>query len=225
MRATSCCTTGKGGLCPKLNPTLHHTTKPPSYTLPCGPPCSLPCPPNPIRFQLAYAHGDSDATMFPVLFRFQLVYAHGDSEALPAISERAITMQALLHLVSELVDSASASLHRGKSGVWDIKDTRWEGLGCGRGSEHWRQGLRQTMALRGYDCRRPGSFCGLRLLPGEALGKAAPKLAKALARALMDRPPYELMWLQGLGEDEQVSAFVHPHLGEYEQVSVSVHPH
>ena len=40
--------------------------------------------------------------------RSQLVYACGAARALPAIRERAVAMQAILHLVSELIDSSQS---------------------------------------------------------------------------------------------------------------------
>ena len=52
------------------------------------------------------------------LNRFQLVYACGTSEALPAVNERAIAMQALLHALSDLVDSGRSGLLQNDSAVW-----------------------------------------------------------------------------------------------------------
>ena len=44
--------------------------------------------------------------------------------ALPAISERAVAMQALLHVLSEHIDSSACMLERDKSAVWELKEKR-----------------------------------------------------------------------------------------------------
>jgi hypothetical protein len=43
---------------------------------------------------------------------------------------------------------------------------------------------------------RPGSFCGLRLLPGDALDAAMPEWYAELAQAVVEDPPYEQQWLR-----------------------------
>ncbi len=43
----------------------------------------------------------------------------------------------------------------------------------------------------------PGTFCGLRLLPGNALGDAELRgLHLRLARELIEEPPYDLRWMK-----------------------------
>ena len=51
------------------------------------------------------------------------MYACGSSEALPAVSERSVVMQALLHAISELIDSGQSGLTQNESAVW-IEDER-----------------------------------------------------------------------------------------------------
>ena len=58
------------------------------------------------------------------------------------------------------------------------------------------------IVLRLTPFRKPGSFCGLRLLPGKALEGAIPELVKRLAKDLVDNPPYEMSWLLGLVKNQ-----------------------
>ncbi len=53
-------------------------------------------------------------------------------------------------------------------------------------------------------CRRPGSFCAVRLLAGEQLSGAWPQLQRRLAQAVLDSPPYAMAWLEGFPQKLKV---------------------
>lgn len=52
------------------------------------------------------------------------MYACGEAQELPAIEERAAAMQALLHEVSRVSDSAQGGLVQNKNAVWVLKGDR-----------------------------------------------------------------------------------------------------
>ncbi len=56
------------------------------------------------------------------------------------------------------------------------------------------------MSLLGV-CRKPGSFCGLQLLPGDQLDASKDSILELLATALVTDPLLqdELGWLKGFG--------------------------
>ena len=161
-------------------------------------------------FMYQNIHSSTVSPAFPH-FRFQLVYAYGSSVALPAISERAIAMQALLLKVSEHVDSPANTLKQDKSAIWVMKQNRCVPSTLQRGLlkpqvSEMHACIRNSFAIRIVfhltPFRKPGSFCGLRLLPGEALEVAIPKLVKRLAKDLVDNPPYDMRWLLGLVKNQ-----------------------
>ena len=90
---------------------------------------------------------------------------------MPALSERVSAVQALLRIASQLPDS------RGTAAVLPPATcvfTPAESAG-----------------------RRPGSYNGLRLLPGEALEAALPRLRMRLANEVVSNPTvHELRWLR-----------------------------
>lgn len=45
------------------------------------------------------------------------------------------------------------------------------------------------------DSCRPGAFSGVRLVPGKVLQALAPAFNLELAKAVLKKPPYHLMWL------------------------------
>ncbi|EFJ48301.1 hypothetical protein VOLCADRAFT_104794 [Volvox carteri f. nagariensis] len=113
--------------------------------------------------------------------RLQLVYACGAQIDLPHIQERAIAMQALLAVGSRLAVA--------------------ENSGDQPMASHSQQPqplllLPGSAVLEPPLHRCPGSFSGLRLLPGDALTASLPGWHRRLAEALMVEPPYELRWLQ-----------------------------
>ena len=61
-------------------------------------------------------------------------------------------------------------------------------------------------------CRKPGSFCGVRLLQGRNMELALPSVCDKIATAIFDWPPYELRWLKGLSPDMKVSIPLLPQL-------------
>jgi hypothetical protein len=55
-------------------------------------------------------------------------------------------------------------------------------------------------------CRKPGSFCGLQLLPGQVLNHWLPKIHRVLAAVLIEQPPMEdeLGWLAKVSDKVQL---------------------
>lgn len=104
--------------------------------------------------------------------RFQLVYACGSSRQLPALTERVAAVQALL-----------AALHRLAPAM------------CSPGGA---LGPRAVVLERGQGAEgKPGGWCGLRLLPGPALGeRAVGQLRRKVAEELFRSPTHELQWLK-----------------------------
>lgn len=56
----------------------------------------------------------------------------------------------------------------------------------------------RTVLLARPLCRKPGSFCGLQLLPGEQLDESAGNILSLLAKSLVEKPRLqdELGWLR-----------------------------
>ncbi|KXZ49831.1 hypothetical protein GPECTOR_19g282 [Gonium pectorale] len=106
--------------------------------------------------------------------RHQLIYGCGTFVALQAVHERSGAVQALLRVASRLAVPPPAA---------------------GAGPAPAPLLPPAAVALEPPEGRSPGAYCGLRLLPGEALAAAAPGLTLRLARALLRDPPYELRWL------------------------------
>jgi hypothetical protein len=52
----------------------------------------------------------------------------------------------------------------------------------------------------------PGGYSGLRLISGDELARVLPGVCRALAEALLARPPYELRWLRGVAGSLKASA-------------------
>ena len=100
------------------------------------------------------------------LLRFQHIYACGAPIALPAVHARTTAAQALLHIASRLATAPRPLLDDAAA------------------------------VLEPPAQQSPGGYCGLRLLPGEALSASVPSLRLRLARELVDAPPYELRWLR-----------------------------
>lgn len=103
--------------------------------------------------------------------KLQLIYACGDTMALPALQSRARAGQTLLMLLSK-----HAALE-----------------GSPIGAVLRRPGV--SVLDQGPD-RPPGAFCGVRLLPGDALAAAAADLNQELALGVMRAPPYSLRWIE-----------------------------
>ncbi|GIL75394.1 hypothetical protein Vretifemale_5196 [Volvox reticuliferus] len=101
--------------------------------------------------------------------RLQLIYACGAHTDLPNLQERTAVMQALLHTASRL----AAVPHLSRPLVPD-----------------------GAAVLEPPTERSAGSFCGLRLLPGDVLEAHMHSLHQRLAQELMDKPPYDLRWLK-----------------------------
>eukprot|EP00878_Enallax_costatus_P027472 GHUV01029589.1.p1 GENE.GHUV01029589.1~~GHUV01029589.1.p1 ORF type:complete len:321 (+),score=97.07 GHUV01029589.1:454-1416(+) len=103
--------------------------------------------------------------------RLQLVYACGLRQSLPALQERTVAIQALLRLISGMVDGGTCpELARAGVAAWTPSSER-----------------------------QPGSFCGLQLLPGEPLEAVLSALHMRLAETLIKQRPYEMRWLDNLG--------------------------
>ncbi|GLC35571.1 thioredoxin-disulfide reductase [Pleodorina starrii] len=121
--------------------------------------------------------------------RLQLIYACGAPTALPGLQERTTVMQALLHTASRLATAGPAD------------DSPAEAAAA-RSSRRPAQLQMQALLPAGAAVleppadRSPGAFCGLRLLPGEALEGRLRALHWRLAEELMYDPPYELRWLK-----------------------------
>ncbi|PNH12760.1 hypothetical protein TSOC_000242, partial [Tetrabaena socialis] len=98
--------------------------------------------------------------------RYQLIYACGAPVALSALQERTRGAQALLRTLSQLAARGELPLS----------------------PEAW--------VLEPAPGHPPGSFCGLRLLPGESLTSGMAELRELLARQLVEEPPYEFRWLK-----------------------------
>lgn len=147
---------------------------------------------------------------------------------LPAIQERQSSIQALLHAVSELVDSGESGLVQDESAVWIVAGCRCEHYQIGH-RDHW--GMDDSSFIRiqsnvplskisdsGHEdshfditdrpilLRKPGSFCGLRLLQGREAEGALQDLPLKVARELFERPPYDLRWIRGLAANVQVGS-------------------
>lgn len=133
--------------------------------------------------------------------RFQLIYAVGGQMQLPALPERVAAVQALLHAVHTLATAggaaaAAATAHGAgplDPSVGVLSPPRMDG-GAGGGL-------------------RAGGWCGLRLLPGEALDSQLPELLRTVVEGVFERPPYHLRWLQdhpnkvrSASKEEHVSA-------------------
>ena len=105
--------------------------------------------------------------------RFQLIYAWGTRTNLPALSSRARAAQTLLQIISQ-------QAQQGKGTLGTALREAQETIVVSTSPEH-----------------KPGSFYGLRLLPGETLQAALPQLHQELVEVLFQRPPYEMRWLKG----------------------------
>ncbi|GLC47559.1 hypothetical protein PLESTB_000001100 [Pleodorina starrii] len=127
--------------------------------------------------------------------RLQLVYACGDPTALPGLQERTAAMQDLLHVVSRLAVAAVPA--HGAATAAANGDS-------GPPPPSLRLLPPGAAVLEPPPQRSPGGFCGLRLLPGEALTQALPELHRRLAEALMEEPPYELRWLRNHPLQERI---------------------
>ncbi|KAG2492053.1 hypothetical protein HYH03_009551 [Edaphochlamys debaryana] len=113
--------------------------------------------------------------------RFQLIYACGAPMGLPAVAERSGMVQALLAALSHLAASGRLPLPEGAA-VLEPPSAASAQPGAQLGPQP--------------SAPPPGSFCGLRLLPGEALSEAALReLRRALAEELAEHPPLQLHWL------------------------------
>ncbi|KAG2492072.1 hypothetical protein HYH03_009568 [Edaphochlamys debaryana] len=114
--------------------------------------------------------------------RFQLIYACGAPTGLPAVTERAGAVQAVLSSLSRLAASGRLPLPEGAA-VLEAPSAASAQPGAQLGSQ---------------SCAPPpGSFCGLRLLPGEALSdRALQRLRHSLLQELAASPPLELHWLK-----------------------------
>ncbi|KAG2494612.1 hypothetical protein HYH03_007377 [Edaphochlamys debaryana] len=113
--------------------------------------------------------------------RFQLIYACGAPMGLPAVAERGGMVQALLAALSHLAASGRLPLPEGAA-VLEPPSAASAQPGAQLGPQS--------------SAPPPGSFCGLRLLPGEALSDGALRdLRQALAVALAEHPPLQLHWL------------------------------
>ncbi|GLC49187.1 thioredoxin-disulfide reductase [Pleodorina starrii] len=121
--------------------------------------------------------------------RLQLIYACGAPTALPGLQERTTVMQALLHTASRLATTAPA---------YDSPAEAAAARSSRRPAQQQMQALLPAGAavLEPPADRSPGAFCGLRLLPGEALEGRLRALHWRLAEELMYDPPYELRWLK-----------------------------
>ncbi|KIZ06296.1 hypothetical protein MNEG_1660 [Monoraphidium neglectum] len=113
--------------------------------------------------------------------KWQLIYAWGSPQDLPSRSERVSAVLALLQLVSsDLAPSANGTLPPGSAVLEPVA------------AENGR--------------KPPGSYSGLRLISGGELAGALPGVCRALAEALLARPPYELRWLRGVAGSLKASA-------------------
>ena len=104
--------------------------------------------------------------------RFQLIYAWGSAESLRSLFIRAQAAQTLLQLVSEQAEQGRGVIGHGLN----AKE-------CG-------------FVVPTDAENKPGAFFGLRLLPGKPLQEVLPILARELAEALVDSPPYEMRWMK-----------------------------
>ena len=105
-----------------------------------------------------------------LLRSYQLIYAVGAHTELPSQQARARACQALLHVLSR------------------------EAHGSGPiGNLLARQGVAVPSGPGG----KPGAYRGVRLLPGEALERAAPELRQLLAEAVLAQPPHAMRWMAG----------------------------
>lgn len=104
--------------------------------------------------------------------RFQLIYAWGTAQSLHSLFIRAQAAQTLLQLVSEQAERRRGVIGNGL-------DAKFDGFVVATDAE-----------------KKPGAFFGLRLLPGKALEDALPTLARELAEALVESPPYEMRWMK-----------------------------
>lgn len=104
--------------------------------------------------------------------RFQLIYAWGTAQSLCSVFTRAQAAQVLLQLVSEQAEKRQGVIGTGLNGKED-------GFVVPTDAE-----------------KSPGAFFGLRFLPGKALEDALPILARELAEALVESPPYEMRWMK-----------------------------
>jgi hypothetical protein len=97
---------------------------------------------------------------------------------MPALPERVSAVQALLRIASRLADSNG-----------DSSGTAAAALPPG------------TYVRTAAGSRRPGSYSGLRLLTGEALEAALPRLRLRMAAELLANPTvHELRWLRADGK-------------------------
>lgn len=90
---------------------------------------------------------------------------------LPALPERVAAVQALLHAVHTLAAAGGPA----DPSVRVLAPPRVDGGGGGV---------------------RAGGWCGLRLLPGEALDRQLPEVLREVVEQVFERPPYQLRWLQ-----------------------------
>jgi hypothetical protein len=123
-------------------------------------------------------HGPQESTRFHGrLRRYQLIYACGASTQLPALSQRAAAIQALLHTLDALAQPGGARA----------------------------QLLPERAFVREPPAgASPGAFCGLRLLPGPELSAGLEQLCAHLAEAvLMEPPKYELNLTLGAWSAEE----------------------
>jgi hypothetical protein len=99
---------------------------------------------------------------------------------LPNLHERSVVIQALLRTVSRLAENFTAAARGGD------------------GEQPQRHAFLPPSAavLEPPAGASPGAFCGLRLLPGEALEGELRALHLRLAGQVMDDPPYDLRWLK-----------------------------
>eukprot|EP00775_Hariotina_reticulata_P004976 gene4976-5218_t len=100
--------------------------------------------------------------------RYQLVYACGDPLQLPSLPERSAAVQAVLGVLCRMVDEGHPAVADEKLAVWQPAQAR-----------------------------KPGSMCGLQLLPGDALESSSQELMVAVAQKLLSSPGHhDLRWLQ-----------------------------
>eukprot|EP00951_Prasinocladus_malaysianus_P021135 scaffold174391_cov33-Prasinocladus_malaysianus.AAC.2 len=144
--------------------------------------------------------------------RFQLIYAAGDCTGLPAGLERQHAVQAVLRVLSKYAHTSSnqigAALAVDGVSAWEkpkAQYQRWPSINVG-------PVLPRSLAFSLDGCSfflhhgcthtfhsYPGSFCGLRLLPGNVTLQQVPHLHQALWDQMTHEPPYEMRWLQTTG--------------------------
>jgi hypothetical protein len=115
-------------------------------------------------------HSRNHLSFSAVAIRYQLVYADGAARPLESTQIRLLAGQELLGKLSRHA--------------------------CAKGKIRailMRERVAGVLSVAG---RKPGAYFGPALLPGDALNAALPELRRLLAEAVLDDPPYEMLWMQ-----------------------------